>query len=106
MKKLIILGIAFATLAIAQPAHAQTIDCTHNVWGSLEACGWPGPSNTGPDLTQCPGGILTTNSGATTRTITISTPGTLISCQNITGGLQITAQNVTIKNSIIAYDGG
>lgn len=106
MKKFVILGIAFATLAIAQPSHAQTTDCTHNVWGSLEACGWPGPSNTGPDLTQCPGGVLTANTGATTRTITLSTPGTLISCQNITGGLQITAQNVTIKNSIIAYDGG
>ena len=75
------------------------------LWANLEACGWPGPSNTGPDLTQCPGG-LTTNSGSTTRTITISTPNTVISCQNITGGLQITAQNVTIKNSIISYDGG
>ncbi len=103
MKRLLIAAIALAACTLA---HAGTIDCTHNVWQNLEACGWPGPSNTGPDLTQCPGGVLTTNSGSTTRTITISTAGTVISCQNITGGLQITAQNVTIKNSIISYDGG
>jgi len=100
----IVVGIVLATLAF--PRDARAADCTHNVWQSLEACGWPGPSNTGPDLTQCPGGVLTTNSGSTTRKITISTPGTVISCQNITGSLQITAQNVTIKNSIVSYDGG
>ncbi|MEJ0049075.1 MAG: hypothetical protein WDN04_25405 [Rhodospirillales bacterium] len=76
------------------------------LWTNLEACGWPGPANTGPVLSQCPGGVLTINSGAPTRQITISTPGTVISCEIITGGLQIAAQNVTIKNSIIAYDGG
>ena len=76
------------------------------LWSNLESCGWAGPSNTGPDLSQCPGGVLTNNSGATTRTITISTANTTISCQNITGGLVITAQNVTIKNSKVAWDGG
>jgi len=103
MKKTIVLGMV---LSVATLVHAGTVDCTHNVWQNLEACGWPGPTNTGPDLSQCPGGVLTTNNGSTTRTITISTAGTVISCQNITGGLQITAQNVTIKNSIISYDGG
>jgi len=104
IKKIFALGAALATLTVQ--GAAATPDCKNNVWQNLEACGWPGPSNTGPDLSQCPGGTLTTNSGATTRTINISTPGTVISCQNITGGLQITAQNVTIKNSIISYDGG
>jgi len=104
MKILILVAIAF--LAVSLPAKAQTVDCTHNVWSNLEACGWPGPANTGPDLTKCPGGGLTTNSGSTTRTITVSTPGAVISCQKITGGLQITAQNVTVQNSIISYDGG
>jgi len=103
MKNLFVLGLA---LSIVTSVHGATIDCTHNVWQSLEACGWPGPSNTGPDLSQCPGGVLTTNSGSTTRTITVTTPGAVISCQTITGGLQIAAQNVTIKNSIISYDGG
>jgi hypothetical protein len=76
------------------------------LWNNLERCGWPGPSNTGADLSQCPGGVLTDNSGANTRVVTISTAGTVISCENITGSLQITAQNVTIKNSIVTYDGG
>lgn len=88
---------------------ASGISCAaggSELWNNLEACGWPGPSNTGPDLSQCPGGVLTNNAGATNRVITITTPGTVISCQKITGGLQIAAQNVTIKHSIISYDGG
>lgn len=95
---------ALALLAFAH--NVAAVDCTNSVWQSLEACGWPGPANTGPDLSQCPGGVLATNGGSTTRTITISTPGTVISCESITGGLQITAQNVTIENSIISFDGG
>jgi hypothetical protein len=102
MKKGCISALAF--LAFAHNVGA--VDCKNSVWQNLEACGWPGPANTGPDLSQCPGGVLTINSGSTTRTITVSTAGAVISCQNITGGLQITAQNVTIKNSIISYDGG
>jgi hypothetical protein len=102
MKKSTVCAFAFLFFTY----NAAAADCKSGVWQSLEACGWPGPANTGPDLTQCPGGVLTTNSGSTTRTITISTPGAVISCQNITGGIQITAQNVTIKNSIIAFDGG
>ena len=104
MKMVIALGIALATLIAPRGAYAT--DCKGNVWQSLEACGWPGPANTGPDLSQCPGGVLTATGGANTGTITVSTPGAVISCQNITGGLQITAQNVTVKNSIVAYDGG
>jgi hypothetical protein len=76
------------------------------LWDNLERCGWPGPSNTGPDLSQCPGGVLTNNTGLTTRIVTVTTPGAIINCENITGGIQITAQNVIIKNSIITYDGG
>lgn len=106
MKKTILLAILLFVFVFAMPKGAHAIDCTHNVWASLEACGWPGPTNTGPILSQCPGGVLTNNSGATTRTIAITTPNTVISCQNITGSLQIMAQNVTIINSIIAYDGG
>jgi hypothetical protein len=107
MKKIFVLVIALAVFAVAHRAHgATTVNCTNNVWQNLEACGWPGPANTGPDLSQCPGGVLTTNSGPTTRKITISTPGTVISCENITGSLQVAAQNVTIKNSIVSFDGG
>jgi hypothetical protein len=32
--------------------------CRSRVWDHLEQCGWPGPSNTGPDPSQCPGNTL------------------------------------------------
>ena len=99
-------GIICVVALLAFAHNAAAVDCKNGVWQSLEACGWPGPANTGPDLSQCPGGVLTANSGSATRTITIGTSGTVISCQNITGGLEITAQNVTIKNSIISFNGG
>lgn len=102
MNKGTICALACLMLAL----NVAAADCKNAVWQNLETCGWPGPANTGPDLSQCPGGALTANSGSNTRTITISTPGAVISCQNITGGLQITAQNVTIENSIISFDSG
>lgn len=101
MKKRIICALAF--LALGQIAAA---DCTNSVWLSLEACGWPGPANTGPDLSQCPGGALTATGSSTAKSIVVNTPGAIINCENITGGLQITAQNVTIKNSIVTFNGG
>ena len=76
-----------------------------NPWGALESCGWPGPTNTGVDMSQCPAG-LTANSGSTTRVIRVSTANTVIECQRITGSLSIEAKNVTVKNVVISYDGG
>ena len=49
--------------------------CQHGgarLWANLAACGWPGPGNTGPDMSQCPNG-LTANNGPVTRTIRITT---------------------------------
>ena len=83
--------------------------CRHGgpaLWAHLASCGWPGPANTGPDLSQCPGGQLTANSGRRSRTIAITTPGTVISCENITGMIDIQAQNVTIRNSVVTADSG
>jgi hypothetical protein len=76
------------------------------LWDNLEACGWPGPTNTGADPSKCPGGVLVNNSGANTRTIKITTPGAVVSCQNITGSIEVAAPGVIIENDIIAYDGG
>lgn len=76
------------------------------LWKNLETCGWPGPSNTGPVLSECPGGVLTNNSGSSTRIINITTAGAKVSCQNITGCLNITAQNVTVENVKIACTSG
>ena len=78
----------------------------NNPWGSLEACGWPGPANTGFNLSQCPGGVLTPNVGAVTRTISITVDDTVINCQDIVGALDIRAKRVVVKNSRVRYDGG
>ena len=76
------------------------------LWAHLARCGWPGPGNTGPDLSQCPGGRLVPNSGPLTRVIRVTAPGTVIACQDIQGMLDIEAQNVTIKNSVIESNSG
>lgn len=82
--------------------------CQHGgarLWANLAACGWPGPGNTGPDMSQCPNG-LTANNGPVTRTIRITTPGTVINCEHIEGMIDVEAQNVTIKNSIVVANSG
>ncbi len=66
------------------------------VWSNLEACGWPGPSNTGYPV----GTAL-----RTTSTRTITTNNTVIDGEQINGNITINAQNVTIKNSLINYSG-
>jgi hypothetical protein len=76
------------------------------LWSNLASCGWPDASNTGPILSQCPGGQLASTPGKLTQTITISTPNTVISCQNISGQINIQAPGVTIKNSIISSSSG
>jgi hypothetical protein len=76
------------------------------LWANLAACDWPGPANTGPDLSQCPGGRLTSNAGSLGRTIVISSDNTVVSCENITGMIDIQAQNVTIRNSIVTSNSG
>lgn len=101
-------GVKFAAAATPTPTPTPTgvpAACANGgayLWANLEACGWPGPTNTGPDLTQCPGGALTAYTGSKT----ITTAGTTVSCKTITGGLNIAAQNVTIVNSKVSFNGG
>ncbi len=82
--------------------------CQHGgtrMWASLATCGWPGPGNTGPDMSQCPHG-LTANDGPVTRTIRITTPGTVINCEHVEGMIDVETQHVTIKNSIVIANSG
>jgi hypothetical protein len=95
-----------ATPTAPRPLPAYCHQGGPEVWANLAACDWPGPGNTGPDRSQCPGGQLTDNSGSVTRTIAVTQPHTVISCENIQGMLDIQAQNVTIKNSVIVADSG
>lgn len=76
------------------------------LWGALASCGWPGPTNTGPDLSKCPGGRLRPNGGSLSRTIVITAANSVISCEDITGMIDIRAQNVTIENSIVTSNSG
>ncbi|MDQ2838978.1 MAG: hypothetical protein M3Y42_13605 [Actinomycetota bacterium] len=89
------------------PTPTPTANCANpkNPWASLEACGWAGPANTGYRSANCPNG-LTVNSGGTTRVIAVTKANTVLSCQRITGSLDIQAQNVTISDSYVSYDGG
>jgi len=82
--------------------------CAADPWQGLEACGWPGPANTGPDLSQCPGGALAVMGSSATPTaiFEIAQDGTAIECRKIYGGLHVTASNVTIRNSSIEYTSG
>lgn len=80
--------------------------CTKDVWSTLEACGWPGSENTGPDLTQCPGGKLTDMGGASMPTLRVDGDGDVIECANVRGTLRVTGKNVVVRNSRVAYDSG
>lgn len=82
--------------------------CQHGgarMWANLSTCGWPGPGNTGPDMSQCPNG-LTGNNGPVTRTIRITAPNTTISCEHVEGMIDVEAPNFTIKNSIVIANSG
>jgi hypothetical protein len=85
---------------------AQCANGGNYLWSNLETCGWPGPANTGAVASQCPGGVLTDVGSSQTAKTTISTAGTTLSCQNITGCLYITAANVTITNVKITCSSG
>jgi len=76
------------------------------VWANLASCGWPASANTGPDLSQCPGHRLAANAGSLTRTIRVTAANTVISCESIQGMLDIEAQNVTVKDSVIESNSG
>ena len=76
------------------------------LWSNLETCGWPGPGNTGAVVADCPGGVLMANGGANTRTIHVTTAGSIVSCQNITGCLSVDAPNVTVQNVKITCTSG
>jgi hypothetical protein len=67
------------------------------LWANLDACGWPGPRNTGYRA----GAVLTD-----TRGRTVTTDNTVIEGERISGRLIVRAMNVTIRNSFVSWDGG
>jgi hypothetical protein len=103
-----------ATAATAAPASSASpvvppkfcLAGGSQLWTHLAACGWPGPGNTGVDLAACPGHRLTDMGSSLEQVITVTKPGTVISCQNIRGLLEIEAPNVTVRDSIITSNSG
>jgi hypothetical protein len=75
-----------ATTNLASTTQLQTNNCMPNP----TACGYPDVTTTG----VTPGTTLTPVSGV----ITLSTPGQLYENKVVTGGIVVTAQNVTIRN--------
>ncbi len=81
--------------ATASPALCSTTQ----VWDNLDDCGWPGPDSTGyPDgqvfRKTVTGGLI------------VNVDNTVIDGYKISGGVQVRAQNVTIKNSWITNNAG
>jgi len=62
------------------------------VWSALAACGWPGPGNTGYPTGQAFGRSV---NGA----LDVTVDNTVIDGWRVTGGIQVHAKNVTIRNS-------
>jgi hypothetical protein len=75
------------------------------LWDHLAACGWPGVSNTGPDLADCPGHQLSLRGNGDTP-IYIRDPGTVVSCEDLRGLVYIYAPGVTITNSAVDAKSG
>jgi len=92
---LAVLGGRSAQIRAQQPSYCATGG--PQLWANLEACGWPGPANTG-----YPAGTTLTNTAG--RIVTTS--NTVINGERISGQLIIRAANVTVKNSYISWDGG
>ena len=86
------------------PATSPPAGCG-NPWANLEGCGWAGPGNTGYRSANCPNG-LTSNGSSTTGRVSITAANSVVSCQRITGALIIAAPNVTVRDSIVSFDGG
>ncbi len=67
------------------------------VWANLAACGWPGPGNTG-----YPAGQTFVAKSA----VVVTVDNTVIDGWKVTGGIQVRAKNVTIRNSWVTMSAG
>ena len=62
------------------------------MWQDLDGCGWPGPESTGVPAGQ---NFIRTVSGG----LVIRTDNAVIEGYDVSGGIQVRAKNVTIRNS-------
>jgi hypothetical protein len=83
------------------PAPASCASNGPYVWANLATCGWPSAANTGPVVSQCPGGLK-----AVSGTVTVTKANTVVQCENISGCMKIEAPGVTVQNVKIACTSG
>lgn len=82
------------------PGPPKLASChTSAVWSSLAACGWPGPTTTGFPSGQV---FRKTVTGA----LVVTADNTVIDGWRVTGGIQVRARNVTIRNSWVTSSFG
>ena len=74
------------------PSTADPACSTNQVWQQLDSCGWPGPATTGHPDGQ-------TFSKTVTGGLVVTADNTVIDGYKISGGIQVRAKNVTIRNS-------
>lgn len=82
------------------PAVRNGSQCrTSAVWSNLAACGWPGPSNTGYPAGQT---FVRTVTGGYVAGV----DNEVIDGWRVSGGIQVRAKNVTIRNSWVSSSFG
>ncbi|MFC4782994.1 hypothetical protein ACT8ZV_00850 [Nocardioides sp. MAHUQ-72] len=110
--RLVLLGALLSVTGGVNPVpwvHAAGTDapaaradrCSDNgsfVWGHLERCGWPGPGNTGPRASRCPGDTLAPRGSDPSSVIHVTRRDATISCRRIVGCLDVRARGVTIRD--------
>lgn len=84
--------------ASPQPTATPASCSTSAVWSNLEACGWAGAGNTGHPNGQ--------TFKVVTGGLTVSAAGAVIDGYQVSGGITVTAPNVTIRNSLVRNSAG
>ena len=95
-------GSGRATSQSAGPVSSSDLNCAGTPgsgqpnYASMDACGYPSPNTTGvPAGTQ-----LTPSDG-----FTVSTDGTVVNALDVSGTIEVAANNVTIENSEVSTSG-
>ncbi len=87
---------------VVTPEQGQKGGTPTNCFATPEACGYPGPHNTGPDGEGAAKCASLTASGS----IVAGTSGQKIEGLNVTGNITVAASNVTINNVCVTDNGG
>ena len=92
-------GVASLSPCAVPPLTAVPAACTTvKVWASLASCGWAGPGNTGYPAGQ--------SFKSDTNGMVITANNTVIDGWKVSGGIEVRATNVVIRNSWVTMSAG